>query len=185
MTREDFLNELNITPFEWYNQDIFSEDIWDNLNVEEKVDWLEHQIAMIEKSREYCVDECELYIDSLLLSSYKGILNDLSKSYLLQIKRKEKTIMSEVDLLFKPLIKAMDDFLDMEERDYGCLSNEEHNKFLKMRNYCAELYGRKATPKIEHSSKEKQSVIPLIFLADEDDSTNAIFRRKKNEMEMC
>lgn len=93
--------------------------------------------------------------------------------------------MSEVDLLFKPLIKAMDDFLDMEERDCGCLSNEEHNIFLKMRNYCAELYGRKAAPKIEHFSKEKQSVIPLIFLADEDDSTNAIFRwKKKTEMEI-
>lgn len=81
MTREDFLNKLNITPFEWYNEDIiFSENIWDNLDIKDKVDWLEHQIAMIEKSREYCVDECELYIDSLLLSSYKGILNDLSKS---------------------------------------------------------------------------------------------------------
>lgn len=89
--------------------------------------------------------------------------------------------------LFKELLKAFDTFFNEEEKEVGCLTDEEHKEIMQMRNRIDDIFVQKINPqshKKEHKS-EKEVLMYLPWL--DDDGTDAIEVNKKKchqEMEL-
>lgn len=88
----------------------------------------------------------------------------------------------KMEIMFSDLINAMDDFLDIEESEIGCLTEEEHERMIDDRNYYSDLFLQKTKKETMSTSPKVES---LSYLSDWDDCTEIdSFTLKKRQREM-
>ena len=69
-------------------------------------------------------------------------------------------VAQEIDELFIPTLNSLHDFMEMEEKEIGCLSEKEHRIAIKIVNWFARLYDMKREREdepIEHKPKQAQT----------------------------
>lgn len=93
--------------------------------------------------------------------------------------------MKRIELLFNTLIEAFDEFFRIEEKFVGCLTDEEHKEFMKMRNRIDDIFMRKLNPH-SHEEEEKEEQASLMYLPclDDDDAIEAHKKKRHQEMEL-
>lgn len=88
--------------------------------------------------------------------------------------------------LFKALLKAFDTFFNEEEREVGCLTDEEHKEIMQMRNRIDDIFMQK----LNHHSHEKEHkpekevLMYLPWLDDDDDAIEVHKKKCHQEMEL-
>ena len=84
--------------------------------------------------------------------------------------------------LFKALLKAFDTFFNEEEKEVGCLTDEEHKELMKMRNRIDEIFMQKLHPH-SHEEEEKEEQASLMYLPwlDDDDDAIEVHKKKYNQ----
>ena len=92
--------------------------------------------------------------------------------------------MSRIEELFNSLIDAFDIFLNIEEKEIGCLNEREHERFLADRNYYSQLLVEKLNGDMEQLTKENlMKSYPLLMETFNDDGGMGNSRRKRNKVE--
>lgn len=93
--------------------------------------------------------------------------------------------MSRIEELFNSLIDAFDIFLNIEEKEIGCLNEREHERFLADRNYYSQLLVEKLNGDMEQLAKENlMKSYPLLMETFNDDVGGmGNSRRKRNKVE--
>lgn len=94
--------------------------------------------------------------------------------------------MREIKELFQQLIDAFDKFLDIEEKEIGCLDDKEHARFLADRNYYSELLVKKTSVgNVPILIEELIELHPNIFDVWDDAEDIGNYKRKtpKDEIE--
>lgn len=95
--------------------------------------------------------------------------------------------MNKIEELFNPLIDAFDIFLNIDEKEIGCLTEREHERFLADRNYYSQLLVEKLNGSMEQLAKEhQQKTYPIImesFKADVEGMGNR--KRKRYKIKEC
>lgn len=80
--------------------------------------------------------------------------------------------MSKKEGIFKELIDAFNHFLDVDEKEIGCLTEKEHERMCNDVNYYSDLFIRKTKKKIRRPQESKKLEITL--LNDENDEDNSM-----------
>lgn len=95
---------------------------------------------------------------------------------------KNLTDDEKLEIMFSDLINAMDDFLDIEECEIGCLTAQEHERAIDDRNYYSDLFLKKTK---KETTPTPTTVESLSYLPDWDDCTEIdSFMQKKRQREM-
>ena len=68
--------------------------------------------------------------------------------------------MNKIEELFNPLIDAFDMFLNIDEKEIGCLTEREHERFLADRNYYSQLF-------VEKLNGDMEQLVKAFFRHDE------------------
>lgn len=88
--------------------------------------------------------------------------------------------MSKIEELFIPLIDAFDTFINIEEKENGCLNEIEHERVLADRNYYSQLLVEKLNGSMEQLVKEhQQKIYPMIMESFRDDAEGIGKRKRK------
>ena len=89
-----------------------------------------------------------------------------------------------IKLLFLELLDAIDFFLDKEEKEIGCLTDEEHAEIMNMRNRIDDIFMKKMKKYNTRKDKKKknESFAYFFFSMEGDDDMN--IRKKKSSREM-
>lgn len=95
--------------------------------------------------------------------------------------------MTKIEEVFVPLIDAYDVFLDVDEKEIGCLNEREHERVLADRNYYSQLLVEKLNGNTEQLVKEhRQKKFPMIMESFGDDTEGIVNRkRKKYKIKEC
>lgn len=92
--------------------------------------------------------------------------------------------MKMIKLLFVELLDAIDFFLDKEEKEIGCLTDEEHAEIINMRNRIDVIFRKKLKKSNTGKDiKKKNERLAYFFFSIEGDDDMEI-RKKKNSKEM-
>lgn len=93
--------------------------------------------------------------------------------------------MNRIEELFIPFIDAFDVFLNVDEKEVGCLNEREHEKLIVDRNYYSQLFVEKLNGTIEQLAKENlQKSYPMLFETFTDDSEGMGKRKRKQLKEV-
>lgn len=89
--------------------------------------------------------------------------------------------MKKIEILFNLLIKAFDEFFRMEEKEVGCLTEEEHTEIIKMRNRLDDIFMQKINSNKAKTvcDNQKESLMFVPYLNEEDDAVE----KREQEME--
>lgn len=77
-----------------------------------------------------------------------------------------KNMAQEIDALFTPMLNAMHDFIEKDEKEIGCLSDNEHKTTIKIVNWFARLYDTKREREDEPIQHKPKQVPPNILYSD-------------------
>ena len=93
--------------------------------------------------------------------------------------------MGETKKLFQELIGAFDTFITKEEKEIGCLTEEEHSAFLQMRNYIDDVFMKKIKASTEQPQKQNVDMISssIISSGNDDDGADISKRKRSHELE--
>lgn len=96
--------------------------------------------------------------------------------------------MNILENIFGKLIDEFDDFLTTEEKDIGCLTDEEHTNFINIRNYISDVFIKKLNesnpnPKPQTENKQDIRLAYIPFLEDDDDGMDICKRKRSQEYE--
>lgn len=92
--------------------------------------------------------------------------------------------MGETKKLFQELIGAFDTFITKEEKEIGCLTEEEHTEIIKMRNRIDDIFMQKINSNKAKTvcNNQKETLIVVPYLND-DDTVEAYKKKRQQEME--
>ena len=72
----------------------------------------------------------------------------------------------EIDELFTPMLNAINDFIEKDEQEVGCLSDREHKTTIKIVNWFARLYDTKREREDEPIQHQPKQASPNILYND-------------------
>lgn len=96
----------------------------------------------------------------------------------------DENMAKEIDELFTPMLHALHDFMDEEEKNVGCLSKKEHLTTMKIINWFAQLYDAKREREDEPTEKKNAAVQSACIRDDEDEAERSISNSRILEMEI-